>query len=109
MTKLASTSTNFASISTEHAHDEAAPVQDLWFEDGNLILQAENKLFRIYRGLLGARSSVFKDMLAFPPPEGGNPMVDGCPIVTVYDSANDMGFFLKALFDSRYVPVLLKI
>ncbi|KAF8956201.1 hypothetical protein BDZ97DRAFT_197503 [Flammula alnicola] len=41
-------------------------------------------------------------MLAFPPPEGGNPMMDGCHIVTVYDSAKDMSFFLKAVFDSSY-------
>ncbi|KJA15530.1 hypothetical protein HYPSUDRAFT_148990 [Hypholoma sublateritium FD-334 SS-4] len=94
--------TNFATATTEPARDEAAPVQDLWFDDGNLILQAENSLFRIYRGLLSARSSVFKDMLAFPPPEGGNPMMDGCHIVTVHDSAKDMGFFLRAVFDSSY-------
>ncbi|KAF9482969.1 hypothetical protein BDN70DRAFT_828351 [Pholiota conissans] len=86
----------------EHTHDEAAPVDDLWFADGNLILKAENSLFRIYSGLLGARSSVFKDMFGFPPPEGGNTMMDGCPIVTVYDSAKDMAYFLKAVFDSSY-------
>lgn len=83
-------------------HD-AAPVHDLWFDDGNLILKAENSLFRIYSGLLAAHSSVFKDMLGFPPPEGGNTMLDSCPIVTVYDSAKDMGYFLRAVFDSRYV------
>lgn len=87
----------------EHTHDEAAPVEDLWFADGNLILKAEKSLFRIYSGLLGARSSVFKDMLAFPPPQGGNAMMDGCHIVTVYDSAKDMAYFLKAVFDSRCV------
>lgn len=81
----------------------ASPVVDLWFEDGNLILKAEKSLFRIYGGLLAARSSVFKDMLAFPPPAEGNEMFEGCPIVTVYDSAKDMNFFLKAVFDSRCV------
>jgi len=81
----------------------ASPVVGLWFEDGNLILKAENSLFRIYTGLLAARSSVFKDMLAFPPPAEGNEMLDGCPIVTVYDNAKDMVFFLKAIFDSRCV------
>jgi len=80
----------------------ASPVKDLWFEDGNLILKAENSLFRIYTGLLAARSSVFKDMLAFPPPAEGNEMLDGCLIVTVYDNAKDMVFFLKAIFDSSF-------
>ncbi|KAF5313596.1 hypothetical protein D9611_010135 [Ephemerocybe angulata] len=74
----------------------------LWFEDGNLILQAEQTLFRIYRGLLCARSSVFGDMFAFPPPAEGNMMFDGCPIVQTYDSAQDMGFFLRAVLDSDF-------
>jgi len=83
--------------------DDRERVEDLWFEDGNLILQAENSLFRIYSGFLAARSSVFRDMLAFPPPAEGNPEMDGCHIVPVYDSAKDMAVFLKAIIDSRYV------
>ena len=83
------------------APEECAQSQEVWFDDGNLILKAENKLFRIYSGFLAARSSVFRDMLAFPPPEEGNEMMDGCHIVTVYDSAKDMAYFLKAVFDSR--------
>lgn len=89
------------SESTNHHEVEAKPVEDLWFEDGNLILRAEDSLFRIYSSLLAARSSVFKDMLAFPPPEEGNPMLDGCCIVSVFDSASDMSYFLRAVFDSR--------
>jgi hypothetical protein len=82
-------------------------VEDLWFEDGNLILRAENSLFRIYSGFLAARSSVFRDMLAFPPPPEGNAMMDGCHIVTVYDSAKDMTVFLKAIIDSRYYVIYI--
>lgn len=78
------------------------PVESLWFEDGNLILRAEDSLFRIYSGILSARSSVFKDMFAFPPPAEGNDNMDGCPIVEVYDSAEDMTYFLQAILDSRY-------
>jgi hypothetical protein len=88
----------------EHTSEhDASLVDDLWFEDGNLILKAENSLFRIYTGLLAARSSVFKDMFAFPPPAEGNEIFDGCPIITVYDNAKDMAFFLRAVFDSRCV------
>ncbi|KAF8148678.1 hypothetical protein B0H34DRAFT_668422 [Crassisporium funariophilum] len=82
--------------------DERERVEGLWFEDGNLILQAENSLFRIYSGFLAARSSVFRDMLAFPPPEEGNTIMDGCYIVPVYDSAKDMTYFLKAIIDSAF-------
>ncbi|KAH6907966.1 hypothetical protein BKA70DRAFT_347951 [Coprinopsis sp. MPI-PUGE-AT-0042] len=81
------------------AHDR---VSELWFEDGNLILQAENTIFRIYRGHLSARSSVFRDMFEFPPPAEGNRTLDGVPIVEVYDEAEDMKNFLKALLDSEF-------
>ena len=91
---------------THTPEHSASPVVDLWFPDGNLILKAEKSLFRIYSGLLAARSSVFKDMLAFPPPAEGNEMFEGCPIVTVYDSSKDINFFLKAVFDSRCVSLV---
>ncbi|KAJ7857819.1 hypothetical protein B0H14DRAFT_2578181 [Mycena olivaceomarginata] len=41
-------------------------VPELWFEDDNLILHAENTVFRVSKGVLAARSSVFRDMLSFP-------------------------------------------
>ncbi|KAF8145623.1 hypothetical protein K438DRAFT_1425906, partial [Mycena galopus ATCC 62051] len=42
--------------------------QDLWFEDGNIVIQAGNSQFRVYRGVLAKRSSVFQDMLSSPQP-----------------------------------------
>jgi len=84
-----------------NAFDEPDRAEDLWFDDGNLILKAGDTQFRIYAGFLAARSSVFRDMLSFPPPEEGNPTCDGCPIVFVYDSPNDLAYFLRAVFDSR--------
>lgn len=74
---------------------------DVWFDDGNLILQTDDALFRVYSGLLAARSSVFKDMLAFPPPPEGNLTHDNCPVVRIYDSAKDVHFFLSAIFNSE--------
>ena len=78
----------------------------LYFPDGNLVLRAENTLFKIFAGLLAARSSVFKDMLAFPHPplsEEEDETIDGCPVVDVYDEPRDLAVFLRAVFDSRYV------
>jgi hypothetical protein len=48
--------------------NEPQRVQDLWFEDGNLVIQAGNSQCRVYRGVLATRSLVFKDMLSFPQP-----------------------------------------
>ncbi|KAJ6548101.1 hypothetical protein DFH09DRAFT_1366966 [Mycena vulgaris] len=76
-------------------------VQELWFDDGNLIIQAGSSLFRVYRGVLAARSSVFQDMLSFPqPPESD--LVEGCPLVRLHDSSAEVTVFLKAIFDSGF-------
>ncbi|KAJ7154906.1 hypothetical protein C8R43DRAFT_885012 [Mycena crocata] len=76
-------------------------VDGLWFPDHNLVLQAENRLFRVSGGILAARSSVFKDMLFLPQPET-QPLIDGCPIVILHDSGIDAEYFLRALFDSSF-------
>lgn len=71
--------------------------KDLWFTDATLVLQAEDCLFRVFPGILAAKSPVFHDMLAFPQPENGE-KIDGCPLVRLSDSADDMTFFLKSIF-----------
>ncbi|KAJ6550509.1 hypothetical protein B0H10DRAFT_2084607, partial [Mycena sp. CBHHK59/15] len=60
-----------------------------------------NVLFRVYRGILAARSPVFRDMLALPQPDDAK-MLDGCPVVHLSDSAADTMYFLKALFDYEF-------
>jgi hypothetical protein len=79
-------------------------VDDLWFEDGSLVIKAEEKLFRISKCLLAARSTIFKDMLSFPPvPDDEMELIDGIHCVTLPDSAKDVEVFLRAILDSRYV------
>ncbi|KAJ7100470.1 hypothetical protein C8R44DRAFT_566597, partial [Mycena epipterygia] len=68
-------------------------IQELWFGDGNLIIQAANQ-FRVYRGILAARLPVFQDMLSFPQPPDSE-IIDGCPRVRLPDSAMDVRVFLK--------------
>ena len=79
----------------------------LWFEVENLILRAQNTLFRVSKGVLAARPSVFRDMLAFPQSpqmrspcsEGemydgdGEEIIEGYPVVRLHDSAQDVTFF----------------
>lgn len=52
----------------EHISERAQP----WYDDGNIVLQAELKQFRIHRSILSANSVIFKDMfsLAQPTVEG---------------------------------------
>ncbi|KAJ7221390.1 hypothetical protein GGX14DRAFT_353760 [Mycena pura] len=83
----------------------AQRVQDLWFPDGNIILQAGNTQFRVYQGILAARSPIFQDMLSLRvvQPQDAE-LVEGCPLVHLPDSANEVTAFLKAIFDSEFFP-----
>ncbi|KAJ7119172.1 hypothetical protein C8R44DRAFT_673527 [Mycena epipterygia] len=76
-------------------------VQELWFEDGNLVIQAGRSQFRVYRGVLAARSSVFQDMLSFPQPPDSE-LVEGCPLVRLHDNPAEVSVFLKAIFNSEF-------
>ncbi|RDB20557.1 hypothetical protein Hypma_012114 [Hypsizygus marmoreus] len=71
----------------------------VWFEDGTLTLIAGTSSFRIYGGILAAKSSVFKDMYdsANPPP-----IEKGPPVLTLDDSAMELAYFLKALHDTEF-------
>lgn len=74
-------------------------VSDLWFSDGNLILETENSLFKVYSGLLVRKSSVFRDMFTFPQPNDHKDV----PTVRLYDSTEELTWFLKAILDPEYV------
>ncbi|KAJ7614848.1 hypothetical protein FB45DRAFT_1064505 [Roridomyces roridus] len=83
---------------------ESSPVvrsSELWFDDGTVILQAENTLFRAYRGVLSAQSPVFRDTFSLPQPKEQETF-DGCPLLHVHDSAADFEIFLSALHDAGY-------
>lgn len=68
-----------------------------WFEDGNIILQAEHTQFRLHRSVLSIHSRVFRDMFACSQPENG-PMIDGCPLVYLSETLEDVKNFVKILY-----------
>ncbi|KAJ7186555.1 hypothetical protein C8R46DRAFT_1341934 [Mycena filopes] len=86
------------------ASEPAALVSDLWFsKDTPIVIRAEGKLFQVSRGILAARSTVFSDMFTLPQPAAGeNPQIEGCPVVDLPDSAEEVEVFLRAIFDSSY-------
>ena len=84
--------------STERKRDET-----FWFEDGTIVLQAEQTLFKVYRGVLAAQSPFFHDMFALPQQETDqSEKYEGCPLVMMAnDLAADVCIFLKAIFDTQ--------
>ncbi|KAH6911811.1 hypothetical protein BKA70DRAFT_1185460 [Coprinopsis sp. MPI-PUGE-AT-0042] len=78
---------------------------ECWFEDGNLILQAEDVQFKTHRGLLARYSSVLRDMLSVPQPEeqqDGDDFVEGCPVVVLDDRAKHWAAVLTILYDGLH-------
>ncbi|CAA7266034.1 unnamed protein product [Cyclocybe aegerita] len=61
----------------------------LWFDDGNVVIQAEATRFRVYRSILSLHSDILADCFGLPQPEG-EPTVDGCPLVHLSDTANEI-------------------
>ncbi|KAH9910838.1 uncharacterized protein B0H18DRAFT_405977 [Fomitopsis serialis] len=66
-------------------NEEFTRDQEFWYEDGNVILVAENVGFRVYRGFLAKRSEVLRDLFSVPQPLDGQ-RVCGCPIVHFSDN-----------------------
>ncbi|KAJ7114946.1 hypothetical protein C8R44DRAFT_710010 [Mycena epipterygia] len=90
-------------MSQADSQQDPQRAENLWFADADLVLRAENTLFRVYSGILAARSSVFSDMATFPQPhDSEGPTVDGRPVVPLHDSAAEVEMFLTAVFDSSF-------
>jgi hypothetical protein len=75
----------------------------VWYNDGNLVLRAEDTLFKVHRDVLSARSDVFAGMLAVSQPDNSDQeLVDGCPIVHLPgDESYDVSHALRAIYGAR--------
>ncbi|KAH8826501.1 hypothetical protein DL96DRAFT_1711070 [Flagelloscypha sp. PMI_526] len=71
-------------------------VSDLWYTDGNLVVKAGSRLFKVHRGVLAAQSAVFADMLSFPPSQDQENF-DGSPLVQMPDDPESVEYFLRAV------------
>ena len=70
---------------------------NIWFADGNLVIQAEATQFRVHSSVLSMHSSVLKDFLKIPQPEDRE-TADGCPVVRMLDHAADLELVLPVLY-----------
>lgn len=73
---------------------------DIWFDDGNIVLVAGSYAFKVHRGQLQRHSEVFDGMFHIPQPSEQNAL-DGCPLVDMFDSPDDLVCFHPALL-GRY-------
>ncbi|KAI0720786.1 hypothetical protein C8T65DRAFT_705656 [Cerioporus squamosus] len=77
-------------------HDE-----EFWMEDGNLVLLASKVAFKVYRGLLAKQSPVFCNMFSAAD-AGTSNKLEGCPVVEMHDSPEDLRHLLRAIYTASY-------
>ncbi|KAH9850114.1 hypothetical protein C2E23DRAFT_836340 [Lenzites betulinus] len=75
-----------------------------WFEDGNIILLAEEAdnavAFKVHRGVLARHSEVFQSMFELSTPiPGDDNVADGCPVVRMHDHPTELSVLIRALYD----------
>ncbi|KAJ7686503.1 hypothetical protein B0H17DRAFT_940412 [Mycena rosella] len=78
---------------------ETGPVtrSEIWYDDGNVILQSENTLFRVHWSILSQNSSFFRSLQGLPqPPE--QPSIEGFPVIELPDTLPDVETLLRALY-----------
>lgn len=77
----------------------------LWMEDGNIILAAASQkdgravMFRVHKSHLGRQSTVFANMLLVA--SAVQVYVDGTPIVSMPDFAEEVEILIGALYDPQ--------
>ncbi|KAF5336423.1 hypothetical protein D9611_006485 [Ephemerocybe angulata] len=74
---------------------------DIWFFDGSIVLEAERTQFRVHQAFLARNSSVFSDVFSIPHADD-EPKVEGCPVLQLQDSAEDIKHMLLAVYDRCY-------
>ncbi|KAH8823638.1 hypothetical protein DL96DRAFT_1501659 [Flagelloscypha sp. PMI_526] len=86
---------------------ELRRVPELWYYNGGIVLQAGRSLFCVNQEILSTQSSVFRDLFAFAQP--GNDTGDtyhGHPLIVLHDDETELQSFLKAVFNSTFIPDL---
>jgi hypothetical protein len=85
---------------------ESKPHPNLWFDDGSLVIQASTVRYRVHRTILCRHSAIFRDMVAMPQQDGpsnSEHTFDGCPLVRMMDSPDDLTMLLEAIYNPEYV------
>ena len=82
------------------AHIHIAQESKLWFEDGSVVLVAENHPFKVHKGVLAAKSTVFSGMFDVSQRQvlKGNDRFQGVPLVPLSDKWQDVQTLLKGIY-----------
>ncbi|KAJ7645667.1 hypothetical protein DFH06DRAFT_1476892 [Mycena polygramma] len=73
----------------------------IWYDDGSVILQAESTQCRVHWTVLAQSSPFFANLRGLPQPPD-EPRVEGCPVVRLSDSSEDVEHLLQTLYDPLF-------
>lgn len=94
--KRSRTESNHASPEKSHRS------KDIWYEDGNIILIAQNVAFKVHRSVLALCSDVFRDMfeVAQPGLQVADPLAtpEALPVVHLSDTVKELVTFLNIIY-----------
>ncbi|TEB30554.1 hypothetical protein FA13DRAFT_1774702 [Coprinellus micaceus] len=73
---------------------------NIWLADGNIVIQADGVQFKVHQGYLARLSTIFSDAFSMPQPRDGAQLrVDGCHVLHLQDSAQDLAVVLSEIYD----------
>jgi len=80
--------------------DNSGPAQDLdiWFDDGNIILEVEKTLFKVHRSILPTHSPVFKKI--FDEKSQYYQGLSTVPRITYHDKAAHFKLLLQGIYNT---------
>lgn len=87
-----------SSLMTAEAIEGLPRHDDLWFDDGNVVIASSDLSFRLHRGVLARHSSVFKDLFQVPQADQAQ-TVEGCPVAQLHDRGVDLVLLFTLLYD----------
>ena len=73
---------------------------ELWFDDGNIVLIAQQTGFRFFRGLLASQSTFIADMFASATSQADETL-SGCSVVRLTDSHLDLAYLHRVRLPAK--------
>lgn len=92
----------FDSTATTELVDDLSPCtkeSSLWFDDGNVVLQAEATQYKVHRGVVSLHSAILQNLLK-PSSEDVKPeVVEDCPLFVLKASSADLTLLLNYTYN----------
>ncbi|KAI0085764.1 hypothetical protein BDY19DRAFT_908759 [Irpex rosettiformis] len=76
-----------------------------WHNDGDIVLVCDDTSFRVHLDVLAAQSDIFRHMAEMPRPRQEYcETYQGCPVIHLQDTPEDMKCFLEAIYELQFSP-----